>query len=148
MPPAPKGGGIKKRPALGSRLVGQKNKYILGFTRGVHLMIASSNGNIFHVTGALWGESTGHKDQWRGPLMFSLICICTNGWTNNRDASGLRRHRAQHDVNVMVLICRWDHYGHGLSHSKNNKPVRALRKILYISNTCQIRFKLKIDYTK
>ena len=34
-----------------------------------------------------------HKGQWRGALMFSLICACTNGWASNRDASDLRHHR-------------------------------------------------------
>ena len=38
------------------------------------------------------------KGQWRGALMFSLICAWTNGWVNNRDAGGLRRNRAQYDV--------------------------------------------------
>ena len=42
-----------------------------------------------------------HKGQWRGALMFSLICAQTNGWVNNRDAGDLRRHRAHHDVTVM-----------------------------------------------
>ena len=27
-----------------------------------------------------------HKGQWRGTLMFSLICVWTNGWANNRNA--------------------------------------------------------------
>ena len=27
-----------------------------------------------------------HKGQWRGALMFCLICAWTNGWANNRDA--------------------------------------------------------------
>ena len=39
-----------------------------------------------------------HKGQWRGALMFSLICVWINGWVNNREASGLRRHRAHYDV--------------------------------------------------
>ena len=34
--------------------------------------------------------------------MFPLICSWTNGWTNNRDAGDLRRHRAHYDVTVMV----------------------------------------------
>ena len=42
-----------------------------------------------------------HKGQWRGALMFSLICAKTYGWINNRDAGDLRRHRAHHDVTVM-----------------------------------------------
>ena len=44
-----------------------------------------------------------HKGQWRGVLMFSLICACTNGWANNRDAGYLRRHRAHYDVTVMNI---------------------------------------------
>ena len=27
-----------------------------------------------------------HKGQWRGALMFSLICVWMNGWVNNREA--------------------------------------------------------------
>ena len=42
-----------------------------------------------------------HKGQWRGALMFSLICVWINGWVNNREASDLRRYRGHHDVNVM-----------------------------------------------
>ena len=42
-----------------------------------------------------------HKGQWRGPLMFSLICVWINGWVNNREAGDLRRHRGHYDVIVM-----------------------------------------------
>ena len=42
-----------------------------------------------------------HKGQWRGALMFSLICAWTKRWANNRDARALRRHRAHCDVTVM-----------------------------------------------
>ena len=66
--------------------------------------MTSSNGNIFRVTDPLCGEFTGHKGQWRGVLMFSLICAWTNGWVNNRDAGDLRRHRAHYDVFVMCRI--------------------------------------------
>ena len=31
-------------------------------------------------------EDSPHKGQWRRGLMFSLICVWTNGWANNRDA--------------------------------------------------------------
>ena len=53
-------------------------------------MITSSNGNIFRV---IWTfarrihrspVNSPHKGQWRGALMFSLICARTNGWVNNR----------------------------------------------------------------
>ena len=43
-----------------------------------------------------------HKGQWRGALMFSFICAWTNDWASNRDAGDLRRHRAHHDVTVMI----------------------------------------------
>ena len=36
--------------------------------------MTSSNGTIVRVTGLLCREFTGHKDQWRGALMFSLNC--------------------------------------------------------------------------
>ena len=74
----------------------------------IHHMMMSSNGNIFHITGPLWGESTSHwwtpltKGQWHGALMFSLICAWTNGWENNRDAGDLRRHHVHYEVTVMT----------------------------------------------
>ena len=52
-------------------------------------MMASSNGNIFSVTGPLCGEFTSHR--W------------TNGSANNRDAGDLRRHRVLYNVTVMNL---------------------------------------------
>ena len=42
-----------------------------------------------------------HKGQWRGALMFSLICVWINNWSNNREAGGLRRYCAHYDVIVM-----------------------------------------------
>ena len=42
-----------------------------------------------------------HKGQWRGALMFSLICARINGWVNNRVAGDLRRRRAHYEVTVM-----------------------------------------------
>ena len=38
-----------------------------------------------------------HKGQWRGTLMFSLICAWTNNWANY----DLRCHRAHYDVTAM-----------------------------------------------
>ena len=43
-----------------------------------------------------------HKGQWRGALMFSLICVWINSWVNNREAGDLRRNRANYDVIVML----------------------------------------------
>ena len=42
-----------------------------------------------------------HKGQWRGALMFSLICVWINGWVNNREAGDLRRHHGHYDVIIM-----------------------------------------------
>ena len=47
-----------------------------------------------------------HKGQWRGALMFSLICVWINGWVNNREAGDLRRYRAHYDVIVMKSLTR------------------------------------------
>ena len=42
-----------------------------------------------------------HKGQWRGALIFSLICARINGWVNSRYAGDLRHHWAHYDVIVM-----------------------------------------------
>ena len=44
-----------------------------------------------------------HKGQWRGALMFSLICVWINNWVNNREAGDLRCCRAHYDVIVMDI---------------------------------------------
>ena len=48
--------------------------------------------------------NSSHKGQWRGALMFSLICVWINGWVNNREAGDLRRHHGHYDVKVMMAI--------------------------------------------
>ena len=45
-----------------------------------------------------------HKGQWRGALMFTLICDRINSWVNNREAGDLRRNRAHYDVIVIVMV--------------------------------------------
>ena len=66
-------------------------------------MMTSSNGNIFRVTCHLCGSpvNSPHKSQWRGALIFSLICAWINDWVNNREAGDLRRYYAHYDVIVM-----------------------------------------------
>ena len=44
-----------------------------------------------------------HKGQWRGALIFSLICAWINGWVNNHEVGELRRQWVHYDVIVM----RW-----------------------------------------
>ena len=45
-----------------------------------------------------------HKGQWRGALMFSLICAWINGWENNREADDLICHDAHYDFIVTLCI--------------------------------------------
>ena len=45
-----------------------------------------------------------HKSQWRGALVFSLICVWINDWVNNREAGDLRRYRAHYDVILMRFL--------------------------------------------
>ena len=72
-------------------------------------MKTSWNGNIFRVTGPLWGKFPDH--QWipltkasdaELCLMFSLNCAWRNGLANNRNEGDLRRHRAHYDVTLMA----------------------------------------------
>ena len=44
------------------------------------------------------------KGQWRGALMFSLICAWINNWVNNGEAGDLRCHRAHYNVSVMFNV--------------------------------------------
>ena len=69
-------------------------------------MKTPSNGNISALLALCAGNSSvpvnsPHKGQWRGALMFSLICAWINDWINNRETGDLRRHRGHYDVNVM-----------------------------------------------
>ena len=60
----------------------------------------------------VWGIHRSHKSQWRGALMFSLICVWINGWVNNGEAGDLRRYHAHYDVTVMVHVIKvtqWTH---------------------------------------
>ena len=45
-----------------------------------------------------------HKGQWRGALMFTLICARINGWVNNCKAGDLRGNHAHYDVIVMHRV--------------------------------------------
>ena len=63
-------------------------------------MMTSSNGNICAGNSPVPVNSP-HKGQWRGALMFSLICVWINGWVNNREAGDFRRHLGHYDVIVM-----------------------------------------------
>ena len=90
-------------------------------------MMTSSNGNIFCVT-AIWSPvNSPHKGQWRGALMFSLICVWITGWANNRQAGDLRRHSAHYDVIVMNWIQTWS----WVSPPKHENGVGILYKCIF-----------------
>ena len=59
-----------------------------------------------------------HKGQWRGALMFSLICAWINGSAKNCNAGDLRRHHAHYDVTIMRQL---DLIGHQASSPINDR---------------------------
>ena len=75
--------------------------------KSCQIMMTSSNGNIFCVAGHFVRGihrspvNNLHKGQWRGALMFSLICVWINGWVNNPEAGDLRHYRSHYDVTVI-----------------------------------------------
>ena len=68
-----------------------------------------------------------HKGQWRGTLLFSLICVWVNGWVNNREAGDLRRYRAHYDVIVMPAAYR---HHHNDSHISVTFAIRKHRRVV------------------
>ena len=100
---------ILSRPQCVKRFVVIYKWILIFFANPCRFMMTSSNGNIFRVTGPLCGEfpvpvNFPHKGQWRGALMFSLICVWINDWVNNREAGDLRRHRGHYDVSVILYV--------------------------------------------
>ena len=106
------------------------------------------NGNIFHVTGPLWGESTSHptcKGQWRSTLKFSLICAWTNGLANNQDAGDLRCHCAHYDITVMNIraIMRPNNItSYLVLNSQLSSSLKASAIDLYVVGVDQAEFEL------
>ena len=80
----------------------------------------SSNGNIFRVTGPLWGESTGYR--W---VLLTKASV-TELWfffdpylnVNHLDAGDLRRRRAHYDGTIMKVY--WHKPNHFLLWYKNH----------------------------
>ena len=92
-----------------------------GLNKMTDIMMTSSNGNIFRVTGPLCGEFTGHwwiprtkaSDTELWCFLWSAPWI--NSWVNNREAGDLRPHRTHYDVAVMrcTLVESCTSYGCG-----------------------------------
>ena len=68
-----------------------------------------------------------HKGQWRGVLMFSLVCARINGWVNNGEAGDLRCHPTHCDVIVTKSVSIDNIRSHQYQqswHHDNSAPVR------------------------
>ena len=107
---------------------------------------------IFRVTGRFVRGihrppvNSPHKDQWRGTLMFSLICVWINDWVNNREAGDLRRYRSHYDVTVMPYHGWWcpgDTSGQGISSDGIELPTSQFQ----VSAPEQISTKMWISRT-
>ena len=100
-------------------------------------MMPSPNGNIFRVTGPLWGESTGHRwilfTKASDTSVFSLNCAWTNGWRNNRDAGDLRHHGAQYNAIVMATwnesLKYFEMISRSLTHCDRNQMTAILQTV-------------------
>ena len=57
------------------------------FVRGIHRSLVNSP----------------HQGQWRGALMFSLMCAWINDWVNNEESGDLKRYRTHYDVTAMLI---------------------------------------------
>ena len=101
-----------------------------------------------------------HNGQWRGALMFYLICTGINGSVNNDEACVLRGHPAHYDVTVMhhfemlfyrfffflcmaimstftkKMIC---HYGSGLQHQVLPQVNEGMIHLMDLSNWFPIK---------
>ena len=88
---------------------------LLTFVRGIHR----------------WPVNSPHKGQWRGALMFSLICTWANEGVNDQDAGDLRRHRAHYGATVM-----WWSFWEGTSatSTSSRKNVIVPTKVVTIAN--------------
>ena len=78
--------------------------------------------------------ATWHKGQWRGALVFPLICVWINGWVNNREAGDLRRPLWRHSNDRLETEALFWYKGRlskcGDFHYENKTAVRTS----YLSN--------------
>ena len=89
----------------------QKSCHISVRTIGIwylYIMMTSSDGNIFRITGPVCREFTSHR--WihlTKASDFLFICAWTNGWVNNQNADDLRHYRAHYDVTNVENVVGW-----------------------------------------
>ena len=109
-----------------------------------YVMMMSWNGNIFCITGPIWGEFTSHC--WVPLTKASVAELSCFLWSepeqtlvNNPDADDLRHHHAQDDVAVMLFSHRHGKAGfQGISWLYCITPVSTkLRLTLVVLNLFQ-----------
>ena len=96
-----------------------------------------------------WPMNSPHKGQWRGALMFSLICVWINDWVNNCEAGDLRYYRAHYDVIVMenmnAWYCCWTIFVVILCRSSLKIQINLIRKLhIYSTRKVHVSFFLSI----
>ena len=86
-----------------------------------------------------WPMDSPHEGQWRGALVFSLMCAWKkqNGWANNRDASELSRHSAHYDITVMQPTC--SHQQVAFRRHHNLEMLSAVSYWSFVRDTLQWR---------
>ena len=123
-------------------------------------MMTSSNGNVFRVIGPLCGEFTGHrspvnsphKGQWRGALMFSLICACKRlskqplAWWFETPSRPLWRHYNGLINLYLLLLWRPSSVGVGVCglHVSLNTIAHANYKLIFKTKLLQIYSQIAI----
>ena len=109
-----------------------------GMTRIWKPIMMTSSMEIFFALLAICAGNpvnSPHKGQWRGALMFSMICVWINDWANNREAGDLRRYRAHYDARVMMIfMMTWDNKsfiyvfnGNKLAKISHSRRINSLR---------------------
>ena len=79
-----------------------KSPNLVAVRQLMEYLMTSSN-ETFSALLAICAGNSPHKGQWRGALMFSLICASVNAWVNNLEAGDLRRYRTHYDVTLMMI---------------------------------------------
>ena len=77
-------------------------KYIWDMYKRSQLIKAASLAFVWRIHRST--VNSPHKGQWRGALLFSLICAWINAWVNNREAGDLKRRRTHYIVIVMIYL--------------------------------------------
>ena len=121
----------------------------IDITHIIRAMMMSSNGTFLTV---YWPFERGlhrsrvnspHNGQWRGALMFPLICVWINAWVKTREAGDLRRYSSHYDVIVMGLCC-WHRTNESfdpvavIQHSIIWKNIKSLELVFLFTQTNDI----------